>query len=72
MALTRDEMEAKFAALEDRVDLLFQTTDTLESRFDWALVQWLGWAAELKLSLTLINQLIENVSTKIPMSGPDR
>ncbi len=69
MALTGDEAEAKIAALEDRISLLFQTTDALESRFDWAVSRWIGWATELRLALTVISNQIEHVCNKLPLSG---
>ncbi len=72
MALTQDEMEAKIAALEDRISLLFQTTDTLESRFNWGLARWIGWATELRLALTVINSQIEHVGDKLPLSGQEQ
>ena len=43
MALTRQEMEAKLAAIEDRVGLLTQVVDTLEDRFQLKMEQWTDW-----------------------------
>ena len=43
MALTRQETEAKLAALEDRVALLSQVVDTLEDRFQFKMEQWTDW-----------------------------
>ena len=43
MALTRQEMEAKLAALEDRVSLLSQVVDNLEDRFQLKMEQWTDW-----------------------------
>jgi len=43
MALTRQEMEAKLAAIEDRVGLLSQVVDTLEDRFQLKMEQWTDW-----------------------------
>ena len=43
MALTRQEMESKLAALEDRVALLSQVVDTLEDRFQLKIEQWTDW-----------------------------
>ena len=54
MALTRDEMEAKLGALEDRVTLLLQVVDTLESRLDRKEEKWADWALILRATSAVV------------------
>lgn len=54
MALTRGEMEAKLAALEDRVTLLSQVVDTLESRLDRKEEMWTDWAFILRAASAVV------------------
>ena len=58
MALTPTETEAKIAALEDRVSLLFQATDSLESQFEQDEQLWSQWATELREALAVIGRQI--------------
>ena len=54
MALTRDEMEAKLAAMEDRVALLCQVVDRLERRLDRKDEMWADWAIILRATAAVI------------------
>ena len=54
MALTTEEMEAKLAALEDRVALLGQVVDRLERRLDRKEEMWADWALILRAASAVI------------------
>ena len=54
MALTQDQMEAKLAALEDRVSLLSQVVDTLENRLDREEERWTDWALILRAASAVL------------------
>jgi len=58
MALTKSEVEAKLAALEDRISLLFQATDSLEWRLEHGLEIWEGCAVELQVALAGVQKQI--------------
>lgn len=64
MALTKNEMEAKIAALEERVSLLSQTTDHLEQRFEHATDRWAGWVAE---SFSAISRQMDQIRKRVPL-----
>jgi hypothetical protein len=54
MTLTTGEMEAKLAALEDRVALLCQVVDRLERRLDRKEEMWADWALILRAASAVI------------------
>ena len=64
MALTRQEMEAKLAALEDRVALLSQVVDTLEDRFQLKMEQWTDWLAVHRNLLEVMDREMTRVQGK--------
>ena len=66
MALTPTEIEAKIAALEDRIGLLFQTTDNLESLVQQGEERWFRWAQELREALRVINRQMDRVRRTLP------
>lgn len=66
MALTQSEVEAKLAALEERISFLTQVTDTLEWRFDQGVERWDRWVAELRDALTRITRQLDRVRKHIP------
>ena len=66
MALTRGELEAKVEALEDRIALLSQGTDTLEARLDRWSEGWNRWAAELLHDLAAFSKRLEHLRKSLP------
>ena len=64
MALTRQEMEAKLAALEDRVALLSQVVDTLEDRFQLKVEQWTDWLRVHRNLLEVMDRELTRVRGK--------
>ena len=66
MPLTRNEMEAKLAALEDRVALLSQVVDTLEDRFQLKMEQWTDWLAVHRNLLEVMDREMTRVRGKGP------
>ena len=62
MALTRDEMEAKLAAIEDRVALLSQVVDRLERRLDRKDEMWVDWALILRAASAVIEGEMRQIS----------
>lgn len=58
MTLTNSEMEAKLAALEDRVSILFQATNAVEWRLEHGLEMWEGWAVELQAAMSAVEKQI--------------
>ena len=54
MALTKQEMEAKLAALEDRVALLSQAMDKVEDRLDRKKEMWADWAVVLRAASAVV------------------
>lgn len=67
MALTKEEMEAKIAALEDRISFLSQVTDSLEWRFEHGVERWTLWAADLRMALRALSKQIDHIRQKVPM-----
>ena len=59
MALTRGEMEAKLAALEDRISLLTQTVDKLENRLFQKGQEWSDWSLLLHVLTEVIDRQLE-------------
>ena len=59
MALTRGEMEAKLAALEDRIGLLSQTVDNLENRLIQKGQEWSDWSLLLHVLTEVIDRQLE-------------
>ena len=70
MPLTKSEMEAKLAALEDRISVLSQGTDTLEARFDQCAEGWNRWASELRQTLVAIATRLEHLGKTLPPPPP--
>ena len=68
MALTRSEMEAKLAALEDRLALLSQVVDTLEDRFQLKIDQWNDWLLVQRTMLEAMDREMIRVRAKGPGS----
>ena len=68
MPLTRNEMEAKLAALEDRVALLSQVVDTLEDRFQLKMEQWTDWLSVHRNLLEVMDREMTRVRGKGPGS----
>ena len=69
MPLTKQEMEAKLAALEDRIALLGQVVDTLENRLDQKVKQWTDWAVLLHVLSEVIDRQLRQVGGKTPGSA---
>lgn len=67
MPLTKAEMEAKLAALEDRISLLSQTVDSLENRFEQGVEQWTDWALTARSALAGICKRIDQIHRKLPL-----
>ena len=65
MALTPTEIEAKIATLEDRISLLFQATEKLESQLERGEERWFWWAKELRAALAIINGQLERVRNNL-------
>jgi uncharacterized coiled-coil protein SlyX len=66
MALTRQEMESRLAALEDRVALLSQVVDALEDRFELKIDQWTDW---LRVHRNLLD-VMDREMTRLRGKGP--
>jgi hypothetical protein len=62
MTLTTEEMEAKLAALEDRVALLCQVVDRLERRLDRKEEVWTDWALILRAASAVIEGEMRQVA----------
>ena len=56
MALTKKEMEAKLAALEERIDLVSRFTETLEGQFQSEAERWRRWEEELRKAASVISR----------------
>ena len=69
MPLTKQEMEAKLAALEDRIALLGQVVDTLEDRLDQKVKQWTDWSLLLHVLTEVIDRQLQEVGGKTPGSA---
>jgi hypothetical protein len=54
MTLTQEEMEAKLAAIEDRVTLLCQVVDRLERRLERKEEMWADWALVLRAASAVV------------------
>lgn len=59
MPLTRQEMEAKLAALEDRIALLTQTVDNLENRLHQKAEEWSDWSLLLHAMTEVVDRQVE-------------
>ncbi|OFV90688.1 MAG: hypothetical protein A3H28_11255 [Acidobacteria bacterium RIFCSPLOWO2_02_FULL_61_28] len=70
MPLTNQEMEAKLAALEDRVGLLTATVDTLETRWDQKGQEWADWSLLLHVLTEVIDRQLERDRGKTPGASP--
>ena len=70
MALTRQETEAKLAALEDRVALLSQVVDTLEDRFQLKVEQWTDWLRVHRNLLDVMDRELTRLRGKCPWPPP--
>ena len=70
MPLTNQEMEAKLAALEDRVALLAQTVDTLENRWDQKGQEWADWSLLLHVLTEVIDRQLDRDRGKTPGASP--
>lgn len=70
MPLTRQEMEAKLAALEDRVGLLTKTVDTLENRWDQKGQEWADWSLLLHVLTEVIDRQLDRDRGKTAESPP--
>jgi hypothetical protein len=72
MALTRDEMEAKLAAMEDRLGLLWQFVESLEARVERKEELWTDWVLILRAATTVIESKAARVDNtgvrKLPES----
>ncbi|MGH9785199.1 MAG: hypothetical protein ACRD88_13540 [Terriglobia bacterium] len=66
MVLKRQEMEAKLAAIEDRVALLSQVVDTLEDRFELKMEQWTDWLRVHRTLLEVMDREMTRVRGKEP------
>jgi len=55
MALTKSEMEAKLAAIEDRLEMLSQFVESLETRVDRKEDLWADWALILRAATAVID-----------------
>jgi len=64
MVLTTEEMEAKMAALEDRVALLCQVVDRLERRMDRKEELWADWALIVRAASAVIEAEIRQASSE--------
>ena len=65
MSLTKTEMEAKIADLEDRVSLLSETTDSLEGRLQDGIERWAHCAAEVRGALGSFSRQLERLRRKL-------
>jgi len=70
MPLTKQEMEAKLAALEDRVGLLTTTVDTLEDRWDQKGQEWADWSLLLHVLTEVIDRQLERDRGKTAGASP--
>jgi len=71
MALTRQETEAKLAALEDRVALLSQVVDTLEDRFQLKMEQWTDWLLVHRNLLEVMDRELRRARGEGPKPPPE-
>ena len=69
MPLTKQEMEAKLFALEDRIALLMQVVDGLEDRLDQKVKQWTDWSLLLHVLTEVIDRQLKEVGGKTPGSA---
>ena len=65
MALTQSEMEAKLAALEERIELLRQTSDILERRSFLRFEQWERWTFDLAESLGRLTGQLDHLRHRL-------
>ncbi len=65
MVLTQGELEAKVAALEDRISFLSQATDSLEWRFEHGIERWTCCAAELQEGLAALSKQVEQIRRRV-------
>jgi hypothetical protein len=67
MVLTKDEVEAKLAALEDRISLLARVTDNLELRFDDGAERWDAWASETRNAIVCLRRQLDHLREQLPL-----
>ncbi len=67
MALSEAEIEAKLAALEERISLVAQATERFERWVEQTTEKWASWATELKASLTTIGMELDHIRKKVPL-----
>jgi len=72
MALTKDEVEAKLAALEDRITLVARVTDNLELRFDEGAERWDAWVSETRNAIVRLRRQLDRLREQGPLSPPPR
>ena len=70
MPLTRQEMEAKLAALEDRISLLTQTVDNLENRLFQKAQEWSDWSLLFHVMTEVVDRQLERDRGTTPESPP--
>ena len=61
MVLTKNEMEAKLAALEDRIALVARVTDNLELRFDEGAERWDAWVSETRNAIVCLRRQLDHL-----------
>ncbi len=69
MALTNSEIEAKLAALEDRISLVSRVTDGLELRLDDGMAMWEDWAVQLQVAMAAVERQIRRLRQVGPPPG---
>jgi hypothetical protein len=67
MVLTKDEVEAKLAALEDRISLLARVTDNLELRFDEGAERWDEWVSETRNAIVCLRRQLDHLREQLPL-----
>ena len=67
--MTTNEIEAKMAALEERIAFLSEVTDNLEMRFDLGVQRWEDWVADLKAALGVVGKQIDRLRQQLPGEG---
>ena len=68
MSLTNKEMQAKLEALEERLSLLSQTTDSLEQRLEQAEDRWVGWMVSLRAALAALGRRMDLIRKRTPLT----
>ncbi|OFW11108.1 MAG: hypothetical protein A3G20_05240 [Acidobacteria bacterium RIFCSPLOWO2_12_FULL_59_11] len=60
-------MEAKLAALEERIDLLSRFTETLEGQFDSEAERWKRWEEGLSEAVVAIGRRLARFREKVSL-----